>query len=123
MALFTSKREQRLWVWTLVVVAAIYSTLGLTATLANTLLDQGLFGAVFFYAFLVIWVAVLTQGLRVQPRGIEIGVGFGIVAVYMMVFARMGIPERTHLFEYTVVATLIYEALKATSAHLRCLPF
>lgn len=57
-------------------------------------------------------VAVLTQGLRARPRGVEIGVGIGIAAVYIMVFARMGIVERTHLFEYSLVATLIYEALK-----------
>lgn len=112
MTLFTSTREQRLWVWTLVVVAAIYSTLSLTATLVNTLLDRGQFDGVFVFAFLVILVAILIQGPRMRPRGVELGIGFGVAAVYMMVFARMGIPERTHLFEYTVVAALIYEALK-----------
>ena len=112
MSLFSSAREKRLWVWTLVVVAAIYSTLGLTATLATTLLEAGIFTNAFIVAFFLMLVAVLTQGLRVQPRGVEISIGIGIAAVYLMVFARMGIVERTHLFEYSVVATLIYEALK-----------
>ena len=35
----------------------------------------------------------------------------GVAAVYLMVFARMGIPERSHLFEYSVLAVFIYEAL------------
>lgn len=112
MSLFTSQREWRFWVWTLVVVAAIYSTLGLTATLAEMLRERGLFEGTFVFAFFLMLVAVLTQGLKARPRGVEIGIGIGIAAVYLMVFARMGIVERTHLFEYSVVATLIYEALK-----------
>ncbi|NJN44678.1 MAG: hypothetical protein HC806_08155 [Anaerolineae bacterium] len=116
MFLFTSKREQRLWVWTLVVVAAIYSSLGLTATLTETLLEAGMFTNAFITAFFLMLIAVLTQGLRVRPRGVEIGVSIGIAAVYLMVFVRMGIVERTHLFEYSVVATLIYEALKSGPA-------
>lgn len=119
MARFTSKREKRLWVWTLVVVAAIYSTLGLTSLLAEALLEAGIFTNAFITAFFLMLIAVLTQGLRVQPRGVDIGVGIGIAAVYIMVFARMGIVERTHLFEYSVVATLIYEALKERVSHGR----
>ena len=116
---FSSNREQRLWIWTLIVVAAIYSTLGLTATLAETLRERGMFTNAFIIAFFLMLAAVLTQGLRVRPRGVEIGIGIGIAAVYMMVFARMGIIERTHLFEYSIVATLIYEALKERVSHGR----
>ena len=93
-------------------VAAIYSTLGLTSILAEALLEAGIFNNTFIIAFFLMLVAVLTQGLKARPRGVEIGVGIGVAAVYLMVFARMGIVERTHLFEYSIVATLIYEALK-----------
>ena len=41
MSLFTSDRERRLWLWTLAVVVAIYSTLGLAGTLAGALREQG----------------------------------------------------------------------------------
>ena len=112
MALIMSKRERRLWVWTVLVVAAIYSTLGLTATLAEALRERGMFDVTFVFAFFLMLVAILTQGLVARPHGIEIGIGIGVAAVYLMVFARMGIVERTHLFEYSIVATLIYEALK-----------
>ena len=92
-------------------VAAIYSTLGLTATLAESLRDNKLISVSFIFAFFLTWAAILTQGLKVRPRGTEIGVGLGIAAVYLMAFARMGIPERTHVFEYSVVAVLVHEAL------------
>ncbi|MCP4423975.1 MAG: VanZ family protein [Chloroflexi bacterium] len=111
--LFTSVRERRLWLWTLAVVAAIYSTLGLASRLAGALRNRGLIDEFFFFCFLLVLAAILTQGLKTRPRGIEIGVGLGVAAAYLFVFARMAIPaaERTHLIEYSVVALLIYEAL------------
>ena len=36
---FSSERERRLWAWTLAVVVAIYSTMGLARTLAGALRD------------------------------------------------------------------------------------
>jgi len=122
MRLFTSKRERRLWLWTLVAVGAIYATLGLAAILVDELLERDLFGGVFFVAFLLIGVAILTHGLKVRPGGLEIGLALGVVAVYLMVFARLGIAERTHLFEYGVVAVFIYEALTERASHGRRVP-
>ena len=112
MNLFTSDRERRLWLWTLTVVAAIYSTLGLARTLAGVLRDSGLLEGAFVLGMLLVGATILTQGLKTRPGGAEIGVALGVAAVYLMVFVRMAIPEeRTHLIEYGVVAVLIYEAL------------
>lgn len=122
MPFFSSVRERRLWAWTLAVVVAIYSTLGLGTTLAEVLRNRALFDETFLVGFLLIWAAILTQGLKVRPRGAEIGVALGVAAVYLMVFARMGIPERSHLFEYTVVALLIYEALTERASRERHVP-
>ena len=121
--LFSSARERRLWAWTLALVVAIYSTLGLAATLVGKL-PEDLFGQVFFYALLIIGVVILTQGLKVRPGGIEIGVALGVLAVYLMVFARMGrgIAERSHLLEYGVVAVFIYEALTERASQGRRVP-
>ena len=53
-ALFSSARERRLWLWTLAVVMAIYATLGLAGTLARALREHGLLGASFpLVSFLV----------------------------------------------------------------------
>jgi len=111
--LFSSDRERRLWRWTLAVVVAIYSTLGLAATLVWALRDRGLVDSFFFFCFLLVGATILTQGLKTRPGGAEIGVALGVAAAYLLVFARMSIPaaERTHLIEYGVVAVFIYEAL------------
>ena len=110
--LFTSKREKRLWFWTLVVVIAIFSTLGLARTLAKTLGDSGFGEVLFVLCCLLVLATILTQGLKAKPSGAEIGVAFGVAAAYALVFARMSVAaERTHLVEYGVVAVFIYEAL------------
>ena len=117
---FTSPRERRLWTWTAVVVFGIYSSLGLARTLAGQLRDRDLVDGVFVLAFGTMVVAVAAVGLRARPGGLELGVFLGVVAVYLMVFARMGIPEeRTHLFEYGIVTVLIHEALRERSRNGR----
>jgi len=120
---FSSPRERRLWVWTLAVVVAIYSTLGLARTLAVELRHRGLIDAAFFWAFVLILVAIAALGLKVRPRGHEIGVAAGILAVYALVFIRMALPEeRTHVVEYGVVAILIHEALTERASQHRRAP-
>lgn len=114
MSLFTSSLERRLWHWTLAVVAAIYSTLGLARPLAGVLRERGL---------LPIGAAILTLGLKTRPGGAEICVALGVAAVFLLLFARIAIPEeRTHLFEYGVVAVFIYEALTERAKQGRRVP-
>ena len=111
-SLFTSDRERRLWAWTLAVVAAIYSTLGLARTLNAALGELGLGVGLFMFCCLLVLATAVTQGLRVRPGGAEIAVALGVAAVYLLVLVRMSIPtERSHLIEYGVVALFIHEAL------------
>lgn len=112
-SLFTSARERRLWLWAIAVVVGIYSTLGLAQTLAKVLRDRDMIGAgSFIFSLFLVGAAVLALGLKARPRGVEIGVALGIVAVYLLVFLRMAIPEeRGHIIEYSVLAVFIYEAL------------
>ena len=123
MSLFTSRRERRLWLWTLLVVAAIYSTLGLARPLAGALRELGLLGALFMLGMILVGAAILTQGLKTRPGGAEICVALGVAAVYLLLFARIATPEeRTHLIEYGVVAVFIYEALTERVSHGRRVP-
>ena len=123
MSLFTSSRERRLWLWTLVVVAAIYSSLGLARKLADALRERGMLEGIFVLGMLLIGAAILTQGLKTRPRGAEVCVALGVAAVYLLLFARVATPEeRTHLIEYGVVAVFIYEALTERSSQGRRVP-
>ena len=123
MTLFSSKRERRLWLWTLAVVVAIYSTLGLARTLAGTLRDHGLLTAAFVLAMFLVAATIMTQGLKRRPGKTEIMVGLGIAAAYLLVFVRMAIPEeRTHLIEYGVLAVFTHEALLERASQGRRVP-
>ncbi len=123
MSLFSSTRERRLWAWTLLVVAAIYATLGLATSLAGLLRDAGLLTPLFVLAMLLIAAAVVTRGLKWRPGGLEIAVALGVAAVYGLVFVRMALEtERSHLIEYGVVALLIYEALTERASQGRRVP-
>ena len=123
MSFFSSTRERRLWAWTLLVVAAIYATLGLATTVVGLLPDSGILSFFFVLAMLMIGVAVLTRGLQWRPGGVEIAVALGVAAVYGLVFVRMALEtERSHLIEYGVVALLIYEALTERASQGRRVP-
>ena len=120
-SLFSSKRERRLWTWALVVVIAIYSTLGLTAKLVGQV-NEGILAVAFFACLILVGITILTQGLRVRPGGMEIGVAAGIAVVYVLLGVRMAIPERSHLMEYGVLAVLLYEAINERVANGRRVP-
>ncbi len=122
MPFFTSDRERRLWLFTLLVLAAIYLTLGFAASLADWLDNQGLMVVAFVACMLLVLLTILTEGLNTRPGGIEIGVGLGIAAVYILLFVRLAIPERSHLMEYGVLAVFIYEALTERAARGRRVP-
>jgi len=123
-SLFSSDRERRLWLWTLAVLLAIYSTLGLAGELAGVLRDRGLLANFLFLSMFFIGVTVLALGLKMRPGGAEIGVALGVTAVYILLFMRMGatIEERSHLMEYSVVGALIYQALSERHRNGRHVP-
>ena len=123
MFLFSSQRERRLWIWTALVVAAIYSTLGLARTLTDRLGNDFFSVWLFLLGCLLILLTVITQGLKVRPGGAEIAVALGVAAAYLLILVRMSAPtERSHLVEYGVVAVFIHEALTERAARGRRVP-
>ena len=122
MPLFSSARERRLWIMTLVVVLTIYLTLALAPQLVG-LVNEGVLTAAFLGCLILVGLTILTQGLKVRPSGKEIGIVLGIALVYIMLGVRMALPERSHLMEYGVVAVLIYEALVERVKQDRHVPF
>ena len=104
------QRERRLWLFTLAAVVAIYSTLAVSP---RELQANDLAAALFVAGLLLAGAAVVSLAFETRPNGVQVGVLLAIAAVYLMVAQRITIPaDRTHLFEYSVVAVLIYEALR-----------
>lgn len=123
MNIFTSNRERNLWVWAAATLFAIYASLGFVPRLVG-LLDDATLSNAFWVGLFLVMLTILTQGLKARPRGIEIGVGLGIAAVYLLIALRFTIPaERSHLIEYSIVATFIYEAIRERSKHVESIRF
>ena len=113
MALFTSNRERRLWYTSLVVILAIYSTLGITGKLAGLLRERNLLNTAYILGLLLVGAAIVGSGLKRRASSPEVWVALGLTAVYGLLMVRLFIrpEERTHLIEYSIVAALIYHAL------------
>ncbi len=126
MTLFSSKRERRLWLWVVLVMAAIYATLGLAQQWAQVLEERGLLDftvGLFLLCMLLVGLTILTQGLKVRPGGAEVAVAVGVATAYLLVLTRMTIPtERSHLIEYSIIGVLIYEALSERKSQGRRVP-
>jgi succinate dehydrogenase hydrophobic anchor subunit len=119
---FTSDRERRLWFWVLVVVVAIHATLGPAQLLAEALRERNLLRVSVVVGLLLVGAAVVGRWMKRRPGQREIGVALGIAAVYLMAWIRIhSWEERTHLFEYGLVAILIYQALTERLQHDRVL--
>jgi len=110
MPLFTSSREKRLWFYVFLVLAAIISSLIWGGRLALSI-DEDLQGALFFYTMIAIAATVILHGLKTRPGKAEISIWLGLSAVYIMLYARLGFAERSHLFEYSILAIFIHESL------------
>lgn len=118
MAFFSSLREKRLWTAVVLVVLGIYASLGVVRPLADALTDRGIFDDCFILSFFLIGFSLLFYGLKSKTSKWDIGIWIGIIASYIMVFARISNPvERTHIMEFGVVAILILEALRERKAN------
>lgn len=108
---FTSTKEKRFWVYTIVVLIAIFSSLFVGQPLSGLLRNEGVQAFAFILAMLLIGAGVLARGLQQRGSKNMLAVWLGITAVYLLVFVRLGLPERSHLIEYSVLALFIHSAL------------
>ena len=114
MSFFSSRRERRLWSALAIVLVAIYATLGNAPEIAAMLRERKSLTGTMFVVFLVALVVISVLFIRRRPGRAEIAAGAGILIVYLLAWIRIGVAtpeERTHLFEYSLVAALVHEAL------------
>jgi hypothetical protein len=109
--MFKSSAEKRLWLYALLVLAAIFSTLFLGRPLQEMLRDQNTQAVFFLIGLILTWVTITVHGLKIRPSKIELAIWLGLVSVYTMLIFRLGAPERSHLIEYSVLAIFIQKAL------------
>jgi len=121
---FTSKRERYLWLATTIVLISIYSTLGLAGVMVEKMQNRGVLDSFYVLFACLTLVVFITQGLKTRPGGMDIAIATGLVIVLSMVVVRMGIPlvERTHLIEYGLLATFIFQALEERDQNNRKVP-
>ena len=110
----TSPRERRLWLAAGLSIAAIYASLAFSGAWAAALRETGLLEPAFGAAFLLIILVIVGSGFKRKAGRTEWWVLIGVVVAYGMVAVRLGMSavERTHLFEYGLVAVLILAALR-----------
>ena len=106
-----SRREKRLWIWGLVVYATILSTLFLGQPLRFLMQNQDVQAFLFLSGMILVAVIIIAHGIRTRPKRNEIAVWLGIITVYLLFFLRLGLAERSHLIEYSVLAIIIHKAL------------
>jgi hypothetical protein len=111
MALFKTSREKRFWLYAFIVVVAIYSTLIFGKPLENILRHQGVQAGFFFFVMALIGLTVIIHGMSPKHNKTEIVIWIGIAAVSIMLFLRLGIAERSHMMEYSILAIFIHKAL------------
>ncbi len=116
MSVFTSSRERLLWFYAFLVLAAIIATLIWGGGLVPSM-NQELQGALFFYTMLAIGLTIILHGFLTKPRKAEITIWIGLSAVYLMLYARLGFAERSHLFEYSILVIFIHKALLERASH------
>lgn len=122
-SVFTSDRERRLWIWTLAVMVAIYSTLGVARTVVDALRDRNLLRVSIAVAVLAVVGSILWRWAKTRPDRRELGAALGVAFAYWMVWIRItSWEERTHLIEYGVVAALIHMALLERVGNGRWVP-
>ena len=116
MSFFSSRRERRLWSALAIVLVGIYATLGqapaIVAALGERIVASA--GTNLFFALLALLVVIPIFFIDKRPGRAEIAAGAGILIVYLLAWIRIGVAtpeERTHLFEYSLVAALVHEAL------------
>ena len=111
MGFFTSKKERNFWIIALITTMVILSTLFIGRPLLDLLEDQNVRAIFFASGMLLVAITIALHAFFSQTTKIEIALIIGIAAIYLMFFLRLGMAERSHIIEFSVLAIAIHKAL------------
>ncbi|MEQ6165796.1 VanZ family protein [Ekhidna sp. MALMAid0563] len=124
MTRFKSSREKRMWLGAGVAAVTIFITLFIGNPLAGQLRNQNIQAVFFVLGMVLVGIAILIHGIRTKPNRVEWILMIGSVALVVMLYVRLGIPERSHMIEYGVLSIFVYSALqeRATTTNPKLKP-
>jgi len=93
------------------VIIAIFSSLFLGQPLVNYFGNQNLQATLFLIVLILVGATIIVHALNTKPSKIEFTVWLGMLGVYIMLILRLGLPERSHLVEYSVLAIFTHMAI------------
>lgn len=117
MPFFNSSKEKHLWFWAFLVGIAIFSTLWLGRPLSKLWGNQDIQAIIFVVGMLLTGISIFIHAFKKSSSLLKIGVILGIAAVYLLLFLRLGLPERSHLIEYSVLTIFIHQAILERHRH------
>ncbi len=101
-----------MWLGAGVAAATIFLTLFIGNPLASQLRDQNVQAVFFVLGMILVGTAILIHGLRTKPNKVELILLIGLTAVFVMLYLRLGAPERSHMIEYAVLSLFVYSAMQ-----------
>ena len=120
---FTSKREKNLWICTLIILIGIFLSLIIGRPFLDLFRNQELQAAVFLLGMVITGTCIVLYGIVSKPKVVELILIFGIVTVYILLFLRLGLPERSHLIEYSTLSLTIHQALLERQKQGKKIPY
>lgn len=108
---FTSSRERILWIFSIVVLIGIFLSLIIGRSLVELFKNQDLQAGIFLLGMIIMGACIVLYGIISKPNIIELLLVIGIITVYLLLFLRLGLPERSHLIEYSALCLTIHQAL------------
>jgi len=79
--------------------------------LLEQLKSPDLQAGIFLLGMISIGTCTVLYGLVSKPKTTELILLVGILTVYLLLFLRLGLPERSHLIEYSALCLSIHQAL------------
>ena len=112
MGSFVSKREKKYWILaSLVVISILSTTIFLERPLQKVFVNHDFQVGVFLFGMLLTATTIGYYGLFHKVNKYEIVIWIGMAAITTMFLFRLGVSERSHIMEFSVLAIFIHLAL------------